>query len=93
MVTKLVCEVKYFIDSKGIGYVIPIGWKSDIFVHYTTIEMNGFKTLEQGDIVIIEYDSEQNKSNRPTANKVYPTKLNTMKLSLYGNEIPMEILK
>ncbi len=40
--------VKWFNDSKGYGFVNAEGDARDIFVHYSTITGEGFKTLEEG---------------------------------------------
>jgi len=47
--------VKWFSDSKGYGFLVnpdPMG--KDIFVHYSSIKMDGFKTLKAGEDV--EYE-------------------------------------
>ncbi len=46
--------VKWFNDSKGFGFIEPEGGGEDIFVHFSAIQMNGFKTLAQGSRVSYE---------------------------------------
>jgi len=47
--------VKWFNNKKGFGFITdPAGAAADIFVHYSEICTDGFKTLEQGDTV--EYE-------------------------------------
>lgn len=46
--------VKNFDNTKGFGFIIPEGEGNDIFVHYTQIEDEGYKTLSAGDQV--EFD-------------------------------------
>ena len=46
--------VKWFNDSKGYGFVRSEGVDQDIFVHYTSIEGDGFKTLAEGQQVAFE---------------------------------------
>ena len=46
--------VKWFNDAKGYGFITPDGGGKDVFVHHTSIEMQGFRTLAEGDKV--EYE-------------------------------------
>jgi CspA family cold shock protein len=46
-------SVKWFDDRKGYGFIAREGGK-DIFVHFSAIEGNGFKTLSEGDTVEFE---------------------------------------
>jgi CspA family cold shock protein len=45
--------VKWFNDSKGYGFVTSSDGK-DVFVHYSAITMQGFKTLKEGDEVTFD---------------------------------------
>jgi CspA family cold shock protein len=49
----LIGRVKWFSDSKGYGFIEQEGGK-DIFVHYTAIEGDGFKSLAEGQKVEFE---------------------------------------
>lgn len=46
-------KVKWFNDAKGYGFIEQDG-KKDIFVHYSSIEQEGFKTLKEGEPVTFE---------------------------------------
>jgi CspA family cold shock protein len=61
-------HVKWFSSQKGFGFLVPEGGGNDIFVHYSAIQMDGFKQLEQGDLV--EFDMETGPQSRPQAGNV-----------------------
>ena len=46
--------VKWFNDSKGYGFIQAEGVNGDIFVHYSAIQGDGFKTLTAGQEVTFE---------------------------------------
>ncbi len=46
-------KVKWFNDAKGFGFIEQEGG-SDVFVHFSAIQMDGFKTLKQGQDVEFE---------------------------------------
>ena len=48
--------VKWFNDSKGFGFITSEDG-SDVFVHHTSIQGNGFKSLAEGDSV--SFDTEK----------------------------------
>jgi CspA family cold shock protein len=50
---KLTGRVKWFNDSKGYGFIEQDGGR-DIFVHYTAIQGDGFKSLAEGQKVEFE---------------------------------------
>jgi CspA family cold shock protein len=49
--------VKWFNDKKGYGFIRCDSIDNDIFVHYSAINQNGFKTLLQGQQVQFDLDS------------------------------------
>ena len=59
-------KVKWFNASKGYGF-IESDQGGDVFVHYSAIEANGFRTLEQGQTV--EFEVQQGAKG-PQAAKV-----------------------
>jgi cold shock protein len=46
--------VKWFNGEKGYGFITPDGGGKDMFVHYSAIQGNGFKSLEEGQRVSFE---------------------------------------
>jgi cold shock protein len=49
-------KVKWFNESKGFGFITGDDGK-DVFVHYSSIDGNGFKTLAEGDSVTFEVEN------------------------------------
>lgn len=46
--------VKWFNDAKGFGFIQPDGGGADAFAHFSAIQMEGFKTLKEGQRVDFE---------------------------------------
>lgn len=59
--------VKWFNEAKGFGFITPDDGSRDIFVHYSAIQADGFRTLKEGDKV--EYDTVQREKG-PAAENV-----------------------
>ena len=51
--SRIIGTVKWFNDAKGYGFIEHDGGK-DLFVHFSSIQMDGFKTLVEGDQVEFE---------------------------------------
>ena len=49
-------KIKWFNGQKGFGFIASDQGGDDIFVHYSVVEMEGFKSLKEGQTV--EYDAE-----------------------------------
>lgn len=50
-------RVKWFNDAKGYGFIEQPNGGEDVFVHYSSIEMDGYKTLSEG--MEVEYEFRQ----------------------------------
>ena len=61
--------VKWFNNKKGYGFITDSEGK-DIFVHYSAIQMDGFKTIIEGDVV--EYEIGEGTTGREQAVNVKP---------------------
>jgi len=46
--------VKWFNDAKGYGFITPDDGSEDLFAHFSAIQMQGFKTLKEGQKVSFE---------------------------------------
>ena len=62
--------VKWFNEAKGYGFITPEDGSKDLFVHFSNIESDGFKTLAEGSTVTFE--SRQGQKG-PEAVNVIPT--------------------
>jgi CspA family cold shock protein len=60
-------KVKWFNESKGFGFITGDNGE-DLFVHYSSIQGSGFKTLNEGDTV--SYDVEQGPKGAKAINVV-----------------------
>jgi CspA family cold shock protein len=62
-------KVKWFNDQKGYGFITPDEGGKDLFVHYSEIQGEGFRTLQEGQAV--EYEKIEAEKG-PKATKVRP---------------------
>lgn len=60
--------VKWFNDKKGFGFITDPAVDGDIFVHYSAIQDEGFKTLKEGENV--EYELYQDEKGSRARNVV-----------------------
>ncbi len=61
--------VKWFNADKGYGFIQPTDGGDDLFVHFSAIKVDGFKTLDEGQQVAFEVTQGQ---KGPQASEVRP---------------------
>ena len=62
--------VKWFNESKGYGFITPDDGGSDLFVHFSEIQGEGYKTLREGDAVSFEEGQGQKGPQATNVQKV-----------------------
>jgi CspA family cold shock protein len=63
-------KVKWFNNSKGYGFIVHPEIKEDIFVHYSAIQGQGYKTLAEGQEVEFELVQGRQGHQAEQVNKV-----------------------
>ena len=61
-------KVKWFSDTKGYGFITPEDGSRDVFVHYSSIGGDGFKTLAEDEEV--EFDVEDGQKGLRAINVI-----------------------
>jgi CspA family cold shock protein len=58
--------VKWFSDDKGFGFITPDGGGRDLFVHYSGIAGDGYRSLAEG--AKVSYDEEHSEKGPKAVN-------------------------
>ncbi|MEJ5211804.1 MAG: cold-shock protein [Burkholderiales bacterium] len=58
--------VKWFNDAKGYGFITPDDGGDDLFAHFSAIQVQGFKSLKEGQKV--QYDVTQGPKGKQASN-------------------------
>lgn len=62
----MIGTVKWFSSEKGYGFITPEDGSKDVFVHYSAIQSEGYKTLSEGQKV--EFEIVENAKGPQAAN-------------------------
>ena len=63
--------VKWFNNEKGFGFISVEG-EGDVFVHFSAIQIDGYKTLAEGQKVVFDVEADPKNSDKLRAINVSP---------------------
>ncbi|PXV95555.1 CspA family cold shock protein [Lachnotalea glycerini] len=63
--------VKWFNSQKGFGFLTNDNGGEDVFVHFSAIMTNGFKSLEEGQKVTFDIETDPKDKRKSKAANVY----------------------
>ena len=64
--------VKWFNESKGFGFIANDEGGDDVFVHFSSIAVDGFKTLSEGQKVTFDVEPDPKNASKLRAANVMP---------------------
>ncbi len=64
--------VKWFNDGKGYGFISPDEGGEDVFVHFSAIQTEGYRSLKEGQKVTFETEPDPKDSGKLRAVNVVP---------------------
>lgn len=59
--------VKWFNETKGFGFISNDEGGDDVFVHFSAIQCDGFKTLQEGQKVVYDVEPDPKNSSKMRA--------------------------
>ncbi len=63
--------VKWFNADKGFGFITPSNGGEDVFVHFSSIQSNGYKSLNEGQAVTFSTEPDPKDSRKTRAVNVF----------------------
>ncbi len=66
----IIATVKWFNAQKGYGFITNEGTGEDVFVHFSAIVSDGYKTLEEGQKVTFDIEQDPKNSSKLRAANV-----------------------
>ena len=70
MTDRIQGTVKWFNGTKGFGFITPDDGSKDLFVHYSEIQGDGFRNLDEGDRVEMTREQGQKGPQAVRVNKI-----------------------
>ncbi len=64
--------VKWFNEDKGFGFITNANGGDDVFVHFSAIVSDGFKTLKEGQAVTFDIEADPKNPSKLRAANVCP---------------------
>lgn len=64
--------VKWFNPEKGFGFISNDDGNGDVFVHFSAIQIDGYKTLAEGQKVVFDVEADPKNSDKLRAINVSP---------------------